>query len=195
MKKMTIYVIHHSHTDVGYTDTQEKMKAHHVGFIREDNRAHQEAAAVQMELRKLLVRSAIFGGSYRGGEEGLREICEVGKYRPFGKLSQLDRPCERTSAQRDDGRMRGGVEGIRSCLSLCDERRISTATAGDLRTRCITRRQGASFLYPYASRVPSLIPQAGAFPLAHAQGKFPFGLEWGTLPFRKRTRNRAGVGI
>ena len=35
MKKMTIYVIHHSHTDIGYTDTQEKMKAHHVGFIRE----------------------------------------------------------------------------------------------------------------------------------------------------------------
>lgn len=35
MKKMTIYVIHHSHTDVGYTDTQEKMKAHHIGFIRE----------------------------------------------------------------------------------------------------------------------------------------------------------------
>ncbi len=33
--KMTIYVLHHSHTDVGYTDTQEKMKAHHVGFIRE----------------------------------------------------------------------------------------------------------------------------------------------------------------
>lgn len=35
MKKMTVYVIHHSHTDIGYTDTQEKMKAHHVGFIRE----------------------------------------------------------------------------------------------------------------------------------------------------------------
>ena len=35
MKKMTVYVIHHSHTDVGYTDTQEKMRAHHVGFIRE----------------------------------------------------------------------------------------------------------------------------------------------------------------
>ena len=35
MKKMTIYVIHHSHTDVGYTDTQEKMKAHHIGFIKE----------------------------------------------------------------------------------------------------------------------------------------------------------------
>lgn len=35
MKRMTIYVIHASHTDVGYTDTQEKMKAHHIGFIRE----------------------------------------------------------------------------------------------------------------------------------------------------------------
>ena len=31
----TIHVIHASHTDVGYTDTQEKMKAHHVAFIRE----------------------------------------------------------------------------------------------------------------------------------------------------------------
>lgn len=31
----TIHVIHTSHTDLGYTDTQEKMAAHHVGFIRE----------------------------------------------------------------------------------------------------------------------------------------------------------------
>jgi len=34
-KKMTVYIIHHSHTDVGYTDTQEKMKAHHIAFIKE----------------------------------------------------------------------------------------------------------------------------------------------------------------
>lgn len=32
---MTIYVIHHSHTDVGFTDTQEKIQFYHVGFIRE----------------------------------------------------------------------------------------------------------------------------------------------------------------
>lgn len=30
-----LYVLHSSHTDVGYTDTQEKMKAHHIAFIRE----------------------------------------------------------------------------------------------------------------------------------------------------------------
>lgn len=30
-----ILLIHLSHTDVGYTDTQEKMKAHHIAFIRE----------------------------------------------------------------------------------------------------------------------------------------------------------------
>jgi len=35
MERFTLYLIHSSHTDVGYTDTQEKMKAHHVAFIRE----------------------------------------------------------------------------------------------------------------------------------------------------------------
>lgn len=34
-KPFTIYLIHSSHTDVGYTDTQEKMKAHHIAFIHE----------------------------------------------------------------------------------------------------------------------------------------------------------------
>lgn len=35
MKPFTLYLLHSSHTDVGYTDTQEKMKFHHVAFIRE----------------------------------------------------------------------------------------------------------------------------------------------------------------
>ena len=35
MKPFSIYLLHSSHTDVGYTDTQEKMKAHHIAFIRE----------------------------------------------------------------------------------------------------------------------------------------------------------------
>ena len=34
-EKFEICLIHLSHTDVGYTDTQEKMKAHHIAFIRE----------------------------------------------------------------------------------------------------------------------------------------------------------------
>jgi hypothetical protein len=34
-KKFILYLIHSSHTDIGYTDTQEKMKRHHIAFIRE----------------------------------------------------------------------------------------------------------------------------------------------------------------
>lgn len=34
-EKFVMYLLHSSHTDVGYTDTQEKMKAHHIAFIRE----------------------------------------------------------------------------------------------------------------------------------------------------------------
>lgn len=34
-KRFTLCLLHSSHTDVGYTDTQEKMKAHHIAFIRE----------------------------------------------------------------------------------------------------------------------------------------------------------------
>lgn len=34
-EKFAVYLLHSSHTDVGYTDTQEKMKAHHIAFIRE----------------------------------------------------------------------------------------------------------------------------------------------------------------
>ncbi len=35
MKHFTLYLLHSSHTDIGYTDTQEKMKAHHIAFIRQ----------------------------------------------------------------------------------------------------------------------------------------------------------------
>ncbi|ALE07311.1 hypothetical protein AL755_20515 [Arthrobacter sp. ERGS1:01] len=31
----TLYVLHTTHTDIGYTDTQEKVKSHHIAFIRE----------------------------------------------------------------------------------------------------------------------------------------------------------------
>lgn len=34
-ERFTLHVIHTTHTDIGYTDTQEKMKAHHIAFIRE----------------------------------------------------------------------------------------------------------------------------------------------------------------
>lgn len=34
-KKWKIYVIHHSHTDIGYTERQEKIEQYHVDFIRQ----------------------------------------------------------------------------------------------------------------------------------------------------------------
>lgn len=44
-EKFVLYVLHSSHTDVGYTDTQEKMKAHHIAFIREVLQMVEEDAA------------------------------------------------------------------------------------------------------------------------------------------------------
>lgn len=34
-KKFTIYLIHHSHTDIGYTDYQEKIEMNQINFIKE----------------------------------------------------------------------------------------------------------------------------------------------------------------
>lgn len=34
-RKWKMYVIHHSHTDIGYTDRQEKIEWHHVQYIKE----------------------------------------------------------------------------------------------------------------------------------------------------------------
>ncbi|MCI8360949.1 MAG: glycosyl hydrolase, partial [Clostridiales bacterium] len=34
-KPFTLYLIHHSHTDIGYTDYQEKIELHHVHYIKE----------------------------------------------------------------------------------------------------------------------------------------------------------------
>lgn len=33
--KFTIYLIHHSHTDIGYTDYQEKIEMHHIYYLKE----------------------------------------------------------------------------------------------------------------------------------------------------------------
>lgn len=35
MTQKTLYLIHHSHTDIGYTDRQEKISRHHVNYIRQ----------------------------------------------------------------------------------------------------------------------------------------------------------------
>ena len=34
-KPWKIYAIHHSHTDIGYTERQEKIQQYHVNFIRQ----------------------------------------------------------------------------------------------------------------------------------------------------------------
>lgn len=35
MTQQTLYLIHHSHTDIGYTDRQEKISRYHVQFIKQ----------------------------------------------------------------------------------------------------------------------------------------------------------------
>ncbi|WP_426250822.1 glycoside hydrolase [Paenibacillus pabuli] len=42
-RKWKIYVIHHSHTDLGYTDRQEKIEQYHIDFIRQALRIVNDA--------------------------------------------------------------------------------------------------------------------------------------------------------
>lgn len=42
-RKWKLYVIHHSHTDLGYTDRQEKIEQYHVDFIRQALRIVNDA--------------------------------------------------------------------------------------------------------------------------------------------------------
>ncbi|WP_413371972.1 glycoside hydrolase [Paenibacillus taichungensis] len=42
-RKWKIYVIHHSHTDIGYTDRQEKIEQYHIDFIRQALRIVNDA--------------------------------------------------------------------------------------------------------------------------------------------------------
>ncbi|TVX95938.1 glycoside hydrolase [Cohnella terricola] len=42
-RKWKLFVIHHSHTDIGYTERQEKIERYHVDFIRQALRIWEEA--------------------------------------------------------------------------------------------------------------------------------------------------------
>lgn len=45
MTKKTLYLIHHSHTDIGYTDRQEKISRQHVAYLRQAVAILQEIAS------------------------------------------------------------------------------------------------------------------------------------------------------
>lgn len=44
-KKFTMYLISHSHTDIGYTDRQEKIERYHVDFIKQVINMNKEIEA------------------------------------------------------------------------------------------------------------------------------------------------------
>ncbi|MBO9608702.1 MAG: glycoside hydrolase [Paenibacillaceae bacterium] len=46
-RKWTLYVIHHSHTDIGYTDRQEKIAQYHADFIRQAIEASETDGATE----------------------------------------------------------------------------------------------------------------------------------------------------
>ncbi|MBC1582281.1 glycoside hydrolase family 38 N-terminal domain-containing protein [Listeria seeligeri] len=58
-KKWKLYVLHHSHTDIGYTERQEKLKRYHVDFI-------QQAIDILTEIEN----------GKRPEWEGFRWVCE-----------------------------------------------------------------------------------------------------------------------
>ncbi len=49
-RKWQVYVIHHSHTDIGYTDLQEKIMYNHIDYIRSAVKMTEEVPEFNMEL-------------------------------------------------------------------------------------------------------------------------------------------------
>ena len=84
MKPFTLYLLHSSHTDVGYTDTQEKMKFHHVAFIRE------VLELIEHEPRFKWNCETVFKRSHTGRDAGVCPCGEKGKYRAFCQLFESD---------------------------------------------------------------------------------------------------------
>lgn len=73
-----VYIVHHSHTDVGYTDLQEQVIYNQVQNIR-----------TAVELRNAVLRGAVFKDCAGGGEGGLFPAGETGENRNFSYLPEL----------------------------------------------------------------------------------------------------------
>ncbi|MDQ6417955.1 glycoside hydrolase [Paenibacillus sp. LHD-117] len=77
-RKWRIFVIHHSHTDIGYTERQERIEQYHVDFIR-------QAIAISKEMRS----------GKRSEWEGFKWTCET-----FWAVEQFLK--EATEAEKQD---------------------------------------------------------------------------------------------
>lgn len=127
-KPFTLYLIHHSHTDIGYTDYQEKLELHHVHYIKEAieilRRAHgdrPEWLGFKWNCESLwCVETFLQSASQRDREDFIRfvksgEIGLSGSYLNMTELVSFDVLSHMTA--RAAGEMREAGLPLRSALT------------------------------------------------------------------------------
>lgn len=87
----TVYVIHHSHTDIGYTDLQERVIAIQVNYIKTvlAMMRNPEYADFRWNCETLYCVEEFWRPGQRGQPHCVCPPCSGGENRHFGQLSEL----------------------------------------------------------------------------------------------------------
>ena len=103
----TVYVVHHSHTDIGYTDLQERVIAIQVNYIKTvlSMMRQPEYADFRWNCETLYCVEEFW--KQRGGSRRLCPFCQGRQNRYFGQLSELQRSCQCGCIRQASGQMAG----------------------------------------------------------------------------------------
>ena len=105
----TLLLVHHSHTDVGYTEAQPRIERWHVDFLRQALAILAERPDFRWTCETLWAVERFLAEATPDGGGGLRRARPRAAHRPVGLLPELQRADRRAGAAR--GHRAGGPRG------------------------------------------------------------------------------------